>query len=94
MRLTNRVTDGERVEVLGYGACGRGVSASFRGAYARVTGVEIDPVARLRAHLDGFSTPPREEANADVIITVTGAGRQLDTRTREAGIRRTEAGRP
>lgn len=41
----------------------------------RVTVVDVDPVTRLRAHLDGFSTPPREQAitDADLIITVTGA---------------------
>jgi len=75
LRLTNRVTNGERVTVFGYGACGRGVAANFRGACARVTVVDINPVTRLRAHLDGFSTPPRDQAitSADVIITVTGA---------------------
>jgi adenosylhomocysteinase len=75
LRFTNRVTNGEQVTVFGYGACGRGVAASFRGACARVTVVDTDPVARLRAHLDGFAAPPREEAiaSADVIITVTGA---------------------
>jgi len=63
------------VTVFGYGACGRGVAANFRGAYARVSVVDTDPVARLRAHLDGFSTPSRGAAiaSADVIITVTGA---------------------
>ena len=75
LRLTNRVTNGEQVTVFGYGACGRGVAANFRGACARVTVVDVDPVTRLRAHLDGFSTPPREQAiaDADLIITVTGA---------------------
>jgi adenosylhomocysteinase len=75
LRLTNRVTNGEKVTVFGYGACGRGVAASFRGARARVTVVDVNPVTRLRAHLDGFSTPARAEAlaGADVIITVTGA---------------------
>ena len=75
IRLTNRVTNGEKITVFGYGACGRGVAASFRGACARVTVVDVNPVTRLRAHLDGFSTPPRDEAvaDADVIITVTGA---------------------
>jgi len=40
-----------------------------------VTVVDADPVARLRAHLDGFAAPPRDQAiaSADVIITVTGA---------------------
>jgi adenosylhomocysteinase len=75
LRLTNRVTNGEQVTVFGYGACGRGVAATFRGACARVTVVDINPVTRLRAHLDGFSAPPRDEAiaSADIIITVTGA---------------------
>src|SRR6516225_11686112 len=75
LRMTNRVTNGEQVTVFGYGACGRGVAANFRGACARVTVVDADPVTRLRAHLDGFSTPPREQAitDADLIITVTGA---------------------
>jgi adenosylhomocysteinase len=75
MRFTNRATNGEQVTVFGYGACGRGVAAHFRRAYARVSVVDTDPVARLRAHLDGFSTPPRDTAvaDADFIITVTGA---------------------
>ncbi|EWM11648.1 adenosylhomocysteinase [Kutzneria sp. 744] len=75
LRLTNRATNGQRVTVFGYGACGRGVADNFRGAHAKVSVVEIDPVTRLRAHLDGFDTPPRDQAvaDADVIITVTGA---------------------
>ena len=75
LRMTNRVTNGEQVTVFGYGACGRGVAASFRGACARVSVVDVDPVTRLRAHLDGFGTPPRDiaVAEADLIVTVTGA---------------------
>jgi adenosylhomocysteinase len=75
LRMTNRVTNGEQVTVFGYGACGRGVAANFRAARARVSVVDVDPVTRLRAHLDGFATPPRDAAivSADVIITVTGA---------------------
>jgi hypothetical protein len=50
-------------------------AANFRAARARVSVVDVDPVARLRAHLDGFATPPRDAAiaSADLIITVTGA---------------------
>jgi adenosylhomocysteinase len=75
LRMTNRTTNGEDVTVVGYGWCGRGVAASFRGGYARVSVVEVDPVTRLRAHLDGFATPRRATAivGADAIITVTGA---------------------
>jgi adenosylhomocysteinase len=51
------------------------IAANFRGACARVTVVDIDPVTWLRAHLDGLATPARDQAiaSADVIITVTGA---------------------
>jgi adenosylhomocysteinase len=75
LRMTNRVTNGEQVTVFGYGACGRGVAANFRAARARVSVVDVDPVTRLRAHLDGFGAPPRDAAiaGADLIITVTGA---------------------
>jgi adenosylhomocysteinase len=75
LRMTNRTTNGEQVTVFGYGACGRGVAATFRGGYARVSVVDVNPVTRLQAHLDGFSTPPRDAAvaQADLIITVTGA---------------------
>jgi adenosylhomocysteinase len=75
IRLTNESTNGKRVTVFGYGACGKGVAASFRNAYAVVSVVERDPVARLEAMLDGFLVPDREDAlrTADIVITVTGA---------------------
>ncbi len=75
LRLTNLSTNGKRVTVFGYGACGRGVAANFRNAHAVVSVVDADPVKRLQALLDGFLVPEREEAlrTADVVITVTGA---------------------
>lgn len=75
LRFTNRSTQGKRVTVFGYGACGKGTAAAFRNAFAAVSVVDIDPVTTLEAHLDGFVTPLREAAlsNADVIVTVTGA---------------------
>jgi adenosylhomocysteinase len=75
LRITNQMTNGRRVAVFGYGACGKGVAANFRNACASVSVVEIDPVTRLEASLDGFAVPGREEAlrGADVVITVTGA---------------------
>ncbi len=77
LRITNRVTNGQRVTVFGYGACGRGVARNFRAANAKVSVVEADPVKRLQAHLDGYDTPSRERAiaSADLIVTVTGNGR-------------------
>jgi adenosylhomocysteinase len=75
LRITNQMTNGRQVAVFGYGACGKGVAANFRNACASVAVVEIDPVTRLEARLDGFAVPGREEAlrTADVVITVTGA---------------------
>ena len=75
LRLTNLSTNGKRVTVFGYGACGRGVAANFRNAHAIVSVVERDPVKRLQAMLDGFLVPERDEAlrTADVVVTVTGA---------------------
>ena len=75
LRITNRMTNGRRVLVFGYGACGRGIAATFRSAYATVSVVETDPVARLEACLDGFAVPEREDGlrQADVVITATGA---------------------
>jgi adenosylhomocysteinase len=75
LRITNKSTNGRRVTVFGYGACGKGVAANFRNAYAVVSVVDRDPVARLEAMLDGFLVPDREDAlrSADIVITVTGA---------------------
>lgn len=75
LRFTNRSTQGKRVTVFGYGACGKGTAAAFRNAFAAVSVVDVDPVTTLEAHLDGFVTPLREAAlsDADVIVTVTGA---------------------
>lgn len=75
LRFTNRITNGMRVTVIGYGSCGRGVAQYFRANQAVVSVVDRDPVITLEAHLDGFLTPRREEAlrSADLIITITGA---------------------
>jgi adenosylhomocysteinase len=75
MRFSNRSTNGKRVTVFGYGACGRGTAACFRNAFSVVSVVDIDPVTTLEAHLDGFATPLRDDAirSADVLIAVTGA---------------------
>jgi adenosylhomocysteinase len=75
LRITNRATNGLRVTVFGYGACGQGVAANFRAANATVSVVEVDPVSRLRALWDGFAVPERSEAlaSAELVVTVTGA---------------------
>lgn len=49
MRVTNRITNGQRVTVFGYGACGMGVAYNFRNANAKVSVVDNEPLKRLRA---------------------------------------------
>lgn len=75
LRFTNRSTQGKRITVFGYGACGKGTAACFRHAYSVVSVFDANPVTTLEAHLDGFVTPNREAAirSADVIVTVTGS---------------------
>lgn len=75
LRITNRVTNGRRVAVFGYGACGKGVARSFRANHALVSVVEVDPVLRLQALWDGFDVAERDEAlaSAEIVVTVTGA---------------------
>lgn len=75
LRFTNRSTNGKRVTIFGYGACGKGTAACFRNAFASVSVIDIDPVTALEAHFDGFATPERAAAiaSADIIATVTGA---------------------
>lgn len=75
LRITNRMTNGRRTVIFGYGPCGKGIAAAFRSAYALVSVVETDVVARLEAYLDGFDIPARDIAltSADIVITATGA---------------------
>ena len=62
IRITNRITNGRRVAVFGYGSVGRGVAAYFRGYNSIVSVIEPQPVLRLRALLDGFDVPDRDAA--------------------------------
>lgn len=75
LRITNRTTNGRCATVIGYGSVGSGVAANLRRGLAIVSVVELDPVLRLRALLDGFAVPSRAVglASADVVVTATGA---------------------
>lgn len=74
LRFTNRSTNGKRITVFGYGACGKGTAACFRQAHGVVSVIDTNPITTLEAHLDGHLTPTRDDAiaSADVIVTVTG----------------------
>ena len=57
---------------LSYGR--KGTVASFSGAGAIVTVVEIDPICALQASMDGHEVKKMKTAigNADIIVTATG----------------------
>lgn len=76
---TNMQMPGKVTVVVGYGPVGRGIAAVARGLGSRVIVTEIDPVAALAAHHDGFAVAPLIEAvrRADFVITATGIGHSL-----------------
>ena len=74
VRLTNRLIAGRTVVVSGYGWCGKGLALRAKGMGAQVVVCEVDPVAALEAHMEGYAVMPRAEAAkvADIWVTVTG----------------------
>src|SRR3712207_2917063 len=75
MQNTNLMVGGERVVVLGYGWCGKGIARYAAGLGARVTVCEVDPVRGLEAYADGFDVLPALDASevGEVFITATGS---------------------
>ncbi len=73
-RATDIMMAGKRVVVAGYGDVGKGTVASFSGAGAIVTVVEIDPICALQASMDGYEVKKMNTVikNADIIVTATG----------------------
>ena len=73
-RATDIMMAGKRVVVAGYGDVGKGTVASFSGAGAIVTVVEIDPICALQASMDGYEVKRMKTviSNADIIVTATG----------------------
>ena len=74
MRCSNLLIGGRRTTVVGYGYCGQGIARALRGLGAHVTIVDIDPLTRLEAHTEGYTTAELEQAlpSSDFVITVTG----------------------
>lgn len=76
---TNRLMAGARVVVVGYGWVGKGIARVAAGLGGRVTVTEVDPVAALEAHHDGFDVAPVAEAcaTAEFVITTSGTHNAL-----------------
>jgi adenosylhomocysteinase len=80
LALTNLLAAGRRFCVVGYGFVGKGLARAADGLGGLVTVVEVDPVAALTAHMDGFRVAPLAKAlaDADVVITATGLVEAID----------------
>lgn len=74
IRATNVLISGKSVVVAGYGHVGKGIARRASGLGANVIVTEVDPIAALKAKLDGYSVSTMNEAASvgDVFITTTG----------------------
>jgi adenosylhomocysteinase len=74
IRATNVLLAGKNIVVAGYGHVGKGVAKRASGMGANVIVTEVDPIAALKAKLDGYSVVPMRIAATvgDIFITTTG----------------------
>ncbi|HEX9677606.1 adenosylhomocysteinase [Nitrososphaera sp.] len=74
IRATNVLLSGKSVVVAGYGHVGKGIARRAAGLGANVTVTEVEPIAALKAKLDGYSVATMNEAASvgDIFITTTG----------------------
>jgi adenosylhomocysteinase len=74
IRATNVLISGKNVVVAGYGHVGKGISRRAAGLGANVIVTEVDPIAALKAKMDGYAVTKMEKAAeiGDVFITTTG----------------------
>ena len=74
IRATNILIAGKNVVVAGYGHVGKGISKRADGLGANVVVTEVDPIAALKAKLDGYGVLPMNAAASvgDIFITTTG----------------------
>ncbi len=74
LRATSVLIAGKTMVVAGYGHCGRGVAMRARGLGANVIVTEVDPLAALRAVMDGYQVMTIDEAAplGDIFCTATG----------------------
>ena len=74
IRATSVLLAGKDFVIAGYGHCGRGLAVRARGMGANVVVTEINPIAALRAVMDGFRVMRMDEAATigDIFCTATG----------------------
>lgn len=83
IRATNVLIAGKNVVVAGYGHVGKGIARKSAGLGANVTVTEVNPIAALKAKLDGFSVMKVSEAasSGDLFITTTGCKEVINYNT-------------
>lgn len=81
MRNTNLIVAGEKVVVVGYGWCSRGIAMRAASLGAQVIVTEINPVKAIEAKMDGFSVMPMAKAAhfGDIFVTATGCCKTITT---------------
>jgi adenosylhomocysteinase len=74
IRATNVLISGKNLVVAGYGHVGKGIARKGSGLGANVIVTEVDPIAALKAKLDGYSVSTMADAAmiGDLFITTTG----------------------
>lgn len=74
IRATNVLLAGKNLVVAGYGHVGKGIAKRASGMGSNVVITEVEPIAALKAKLDGYSVSPMIKAaeNGDIFITTTG----------------------
>jgi adenosylhomocysteinase len=74
IRATNVLICGKNLVVAGYGHVGKGIARKGSGLGANVIVTEVDPIAALKAKLDGYSVSTMADAATigDLFITTTG----------------------
>jgi adenosylhomocysteinase len=74
LRASSVLIAGKAFVVAGYGHCGRGVAMRAKGMGANVIVTEINPIAALKAVLEGFQVMKMDQAAklGDIFITATG----------------------
>src|SRR5919199_2447264 len=74
IRATNILISGKNVVVAGYGHVGKGIARRAAGLGANIIITEVDPIAALKAKLDGYSVAKMNKAAeiGDIFVTTTG----------------------
>ncbi len=74
LRATSVLFAGKNVVVAGYGHCGKGVATRAKGLGANVIITEVNPIAALKAALEGHRVMPMDKAveEGDIFVTATG----------------------